>query len=135
MWSKKTGRAYDPEANRKYKSELKGYLKDAAQAGLPVYPKHVPVRLSMKVFLKRPLIHFKGRKRIPSAIKEEFRGHQVKRAATVKKDLDNYAKMVMDSANGVIYYDDSQVVELVVSKRYDTVDECLGRTLIKAESK
>ena len=35
-----------------------------------------------------------------------------------KPDVDNFAKAVMDACNGVLYVDDSQVVDLHVSKAY-----------------
>lgn len=35
---------------------------------------------------------------------------------TVKPDVDNIAKTVLDALNGVAYADDSQVVRLVVNK-------------------
>lgn len=35
-----------------------------------------------------------------------------------KPDLDNIAKVVLDSANGVLYSDDKQIVHLVVDKFY-----------------
>ena len=37
---------------------------------------------------------------------------------TKKPDCDNIAKIVLDALNGIAYHDDSQVVELVVQKRY-----------------
>lgn len=39
-----------------------------------------------------------------------------------KPDLDNIAKIILDSLNGIAYKDDSQVVELNISKKY-TEDE------------
>ena len=39
--------------------------------------------------------------------------------ATIKPDLDNVAKAVMDGLNGIAFDDDKQVVSLKVSKRYD----------------
>ena len=41
----------------------------------------------------------------------------VLRPAT-KPDVDNLAKLVLDSLNGVIWRDDAQIVELTVSKHY-----------------
>lgn len=38
--------------------------------------------------------------------------------ATKKPDVDNIAKIVMDSLNGVAYFDDCQVSELFIRKRY-----------------
>lgn len=40
------------------------------------------------------------------------------RRPTSRPDLDNFAKLVLDAANGVLWPDDSAVVELAVSKRY-----------------
>ena len=37
---------------------------------------------------------------------------------TKKPDCDNIAKIVLDALNGIAYHDDSQVVELMVQKRY-----------------
>ena len=37
---------------------------------------------------------------------------------TKKPDLDNIAKAVLDSLNGIAYKDDSQIVSMVVSKKY-----------------
>ena len=39
---------------------------------------------------------------------------------TKKPDLDNIAKIIMDGLNGIAYTDDSQVVSMVVNKRYAT---------------
>lgn len=38
-----------------------------------------------------------------------------------KPDLDNIAKCVLDSLNGIAYRDDSQVVELTIRKYYDDI--------------
>lgn len=40
----------------------------------------------------------------------------VKGAHTLKKDVDNIAKSILDGLNGVAFNDDSQVYELYVSK-------------------
>ena len=37
---------------------------------------------------------------------------------TKKPDLDNVAKIVLDSLNGIAYSDDSQIVKLTVEKHY-----------------
>jgi len=37
---------------------------------------------------------------------------------TNKPDLDNIAKIILDSLNGIAYKDDSQVVSLTVIKHY-----------------
>lgn len=35
-----------------------------------------------------------------------------------KPDLDNVAKLILDSLNGVAYHDDSQIVTILISKHY-----------------
>jgi len=40
---------------------------------------------------------------------------------TKKSDIDNYCKSIMDALNGVVYLDDSQVVHMVATKKYDIV--------------
>lgn len=40
---------------------------------------------------------------------------------TVKPDLDNLAKTILDGMNGIVYKDDSQIVDLFVRKRYADV--------------
>jgi Holliday junction resolvase RusA-like endonuclease len=38
----------------------------------------------------------------------------------VKPDLDNVMKAILDALNGVVYADDSQVINMVATKRYST---------------
>ena len=42
---------------------------------------------------------------------------------TVKPDIDNVVKAALDAMNGVVYADDKQVFEVIVSKRYTERDE------------
>jgi Holliday junction resolvase RusA-like endonuclease len=44
---------------------------------------------------------------------------------TAKNDVDNLAKSILDGATGIIWDDDSQVVGLVVTKRYDVDSKTL----------
>jgi Holliday junction resolvase RusA-like endonuclease len=39
---------------------------------------------------------------------------------TSRPDLDNYEKVVTDALNGVCYEDDSQICDVIKSKRYST---------------
>lgn len=41
--------------------------------------------------------------------------------ATKKPDLDNIAKGVLDACNGVLFFDDGQIVALTVRKLYHAV--------------
>ena len=50
-----------------------------------------------------------------------------------RPDLDNYAKLVLDAMNEIFYKDDSQIIDLVLSKRY-AIDEKIGiGVVIKSE--
>ena len=48
-----------------------------------------------------------------------------------KPDLDNIAKLVLDALNGIVYKDDSQVVELSISKFYTVRDCCIVLSIDK----
>ena len=41
---------------------------------------------------------------------------------TVKPDLDNYIKSVLDAMNGIILKDDSQIVSIEASKKYTSIE-------------
>lgn len=41
---------------------------------------------------------------------------------TKKPDIDNIAKVVLDALNKVAYYDDTQVIQLTVEKKYYNTD-------------
>lgn len=43
----------------------------------------------------------------------------------IRPDLDNALKMLMDGLQGVVFADDKQVVELMMSKRYGTADRAI----------
>lgn len=68
-----------------------------------------PIKLIIKLELQIPQSWSKKKK--AQALAGEIR-------PLARPDIDNYAKSVMDSLNGLGYADDSQVVELVVSKEY-----------------
>lgn len=42
---------------------------------------------------------------------------------TIKPDIDNIAKQILDALNGIAWKDDAQVVRLTVQKRYDDSGE------------
>lgn len=38
-----------------------------------------------------------------------------------KPDVDNVAKIILDSISGIVYKDDKQIVKLTVSKKYSDI--------------
>ena len=72
-----------------------------------------PIELAVDFYLPRP-------KSLPKKVK-----HHIKRP-----DLDNLTKAVMDALNGVVWKDDSQVVEKHAYKYYD-----IGRPRVEVKVK
>eukprot|EP00978_Attheya_sp_CCMP212_P011846 scaffold29409_cov44-Attheya_sp.AAC.2 len=73
--------------------------------------------------LRRPRNHFKSNK-----AEKGLRPSAPGRLHPVKTDVDNLAKFVLDSLNGLLYVDDRQVVSLHATKVYDTDGDCEGAT-------
>lgn len=61
-----------------------------------------PVAVSITFVLKRP------------------RTNKKRKYPSVRPDLDNYAKLVTDVGNGLLYKDDGQIIQLYVQKTYGT---------------
>lgn len=79
-------------------------VRDAARQAIGeaiAFPRGVPVRLEAVFTLPRPI-------GLPKRIT----------APTKKPDLDKLARTVKDALTGVVWQDDSQVVELLARKRY-----------------
>lgn len=62
--------------------------------------------------------------KVPSSLKigDRTKYRQGLLHCTKRPDLDNLAKSVMDSLNQLAYKDDSQIVELLISKEYGEED-------------
>lgn len=71
-----------------------------------------PIRLDIDILLQVPASW--SNRRQTKAIEGDI-------AATKKPDADNVLKALKDGMNGVVYVDDSQVVEIRVSKRYGAI--------------
>ncbi|MCM3699222.1 RusA family crossover junction endodeoxyribonuclease [Paenibacillus macerans] len=98
-------KAYDPKKSRDYKD----YVKLAAAEHAPTTPLEGPLGMVLTVYRSTPK-SFSKRK---AALAEEG-----KLTPTTKPDVDNYLKGVKDALKGVIWRDDSQVVEVYARKRY-----------------
>jgi Holliday junction resolvase RusA-like endonuclease len=51
-----------------------------------------------------------------------------------KPDIDNYAKSVLDACNGVLWFDDSQIIRLDATKLWTPTPKCDPEILIAASS-
>jgi len=96
------GGHYDPTRNSDAKEEV-GW-----NAALAMREARLPI----------PRDDYKG----PITLRCDFfmrRGKTVTRdTPTVKSDLDNYLKLIMDALNHIAYHDDAQVVTSITRKRY-----------------
>lgn len=89
---------YDPANSKDWKRTV---LAQALERK-PETPAQDPLSMSLAFLLPRP-----------KSLPKRERHH------TKKPDVDNLAKAVKDALRGVVYRDDSQIVELHVTKRYD----------------
>jgi Holliday junction resolvase RusA-like endonuclease len=83
-------------------------------------------QLAMKIIfhMKRPRNHFVSSKPGHGRLKPGA----PPRLSPTRTDVDNLAKFVLDSLNGVLYVDDKQVASLSVLKIYDNDGHCEGYT-------
>lgn len=98
-------RMYDPAKSRNYKQYVGLIARQNAPASIFTGPLSVKIRI-----YRRTLKSFSKKNK---ALAES----RILRPVT-KPDLDNEAKSVLDACNGILYKDDSQIVDLSVSKFY-----------------
>lgn len=87
--------------------------------------------LSMTIVfrLKRPLKHFSANRPGPG----RFRPSAPEALSPTRPDVDNLAKFILDSGNGLLYEDDCQILDLRVRKCLDDDGECRGSTEVRIE--
>lgn len=61
--------------------------------------------------------------KIPKRISKKIRKNILYTPCTVKPDIDNIVKLIMDSLNGLVYKDDKQVFKVTAIKVYAEEDE------------
>lgn len=98
-------KAYDPAKSRDYKD----YVKLAASEHAPKALLEGPLGMVLTVYRSTP----KSFSKIKAS-----RAEAGQITPTTKPDIDNYLKGVKDALKGVIWKDDSQVVEVFARKRY-----------------
>lgn len=98
-------RMYDPKKSR----DFKDYVKLAASEHAPDRLLEGAIKLKVKVY--KPTLKSFSKKKKVLAESGEIR-------PTTKPDVDNYVKGIKDALKSVIWKDDSQVTDLIVSKWY-----------------
>lgn len=100
------GRAYTPKKTHDYESEVAGMAKAAMGSSEPL---ETPVTVC--VYVTFPIPQSYSKKRSEACLNGSERH-------TKRPDLDNIVKAVTDACNGVVYKDDSQIVNLHAKKVY-----------------
>ena len=100
-----TGRTYTPSKTGAYEKLIALCFKQAGGKKLDG-----AIRIDIKAYYPIAKSHTKKNK-------AAMESGEIK--ATIKPDVDNVAKAVLDALNGLAFDDDKQVVRFEVSKRYD----------------
>ena len=77
------------------------------------YPDHVPLNCEIQAIITA---YFSIPKSVSNKKRELMSFGLI--SPTKKPDIDNIAKAILDSLNGIAYKDDSQIVSLLISKKY-----------------
>lgn len=93
------GHAYTPDKTRTFEQRLRAHLMGHADK-----PLEGALVLTLRFFLGPP-------------------GKKVREYPTVRPDVDNFAKGVMDAGNGLLWIDDSQIIKIDATKFYDWVNQ------------
>lgn len=96
---------YDPKESKEYKE----YVALIAKQHAPKNPIESALGIHMKIYREIPKSTTKKKRELYNAGIER---------PVVKSDIDNYTKSILDACNGIIYKDDSQVVDLQAGKYY-----------------
>ncbi|MEF2910803.1 MAG: RusA family crossover junction endodeoxyribonuclease [Phascolarctobacterium sp.] len=104
-------KAYDPEKSRNYKAYVKLLASEAMQnIGLTLTELPLGVEIIADVG-------------IPASKSKKFKEQALNglQLPIKKPDVDNVAKIILDSISGIVYKDDKQIVKLTVSKKYSDI--------------
>ena len=99
--------AYTPSKTANYETLVR--LSYQQHIGAFMFDKDKPLRAIIRAFFPIPKSASKKKR-------EQMRDLRI--LHTKKPDADNIIKAVLDALNGVAYYDDSQVAEVIISKAY-----------------
>jgi Holliday junction resolvase RusA-like endonuclease len=90
------GRAYTPKGTKDYETLISNTLHNAHKL-TPVEGR--PLIMELEFHIEKP-----------KSVKRPY--------PTVKPDIDNFTKAILDAANGILYRDDALICDLHVKKRY-----------------
>lgn len=96
-FSRRSGHVYTPQNTREYEYRLKTHFAQYKHVFIDTY--NSPLKIHVHFFLSKPI-----------SVKRDY--------PSVRPDIDNYLKAVLDAMNGIVFKDDGQIITLAASKRY-----------------
>lgn len=105
---------YKPDKCRHYKDHVFACWH---KAGRPRVDCSNGLAVSARFFVARPKSHYTSTGKLRASAPVNF---------TVRPDLDNYVKLLLDSLNGLAWGDDARIVSITASKGYvESGSECV----------
>lgn len=104
-FSRKTGRAFTPEKTRSAERETADLLEKVYQ--YDIIEKGTPIAICLTFYLPRPKSASKEKRPWPD----------------VRPDVDNFVKLALDAMQGIVFEDDSQIIECNCRKLYADAGE------------
>lgn len=101
---------FTPKKTREYEKLVRHEY--TAQCGDAFFAAHVPLRITLRVYMKPP-------KSTPKKRRRQMLDGLI--FPTKKPDCSNILKSIEDALNDVAYVDDSQIVEVMMIKFYDEI--------------
>jgi MFS family permease/Holliday junction resolvase RusA-like endonuclease len=128
------GHMYNPSL--KYQTSFQNVVEELLftkkDSGLmkPIFSEDEHLVMSIIFRMKRPKNHFVSSKPGPDRLKKTA----PPQTSTIRTDVDNLTKFVLDSMNEVLYVDDRQIMSIHVTKLLDNDGNCEGSTEVYLRS-
>jgi Holliday junction resolvase RusA-like endonuclease len=116
----KSGRVYTPSKTIQYETLVGLSYRNSARG----YKFTSPVRVTVRAYHKPP-------KKSKKVVEDMLNGRIL---PTKRPDADNIAKIVLDGLNHIAWVDDTQVVDMMVTKRYSE-DPMVAVTIEEIDAK
>ena len=121
------GFMYNPSFT--YQQSFRKVVEDIVKGDSPLFVEEHQLAMRIIFYMKRPKNHFIGSQPGPGRLKPAA----PPRLAPSRMDIDNLAKFVLDSLNGLLYVDDRQVVSIFATKIFDNDGHCEGCTEVSIQ--
>ena len=107
---------YTPQKTRDYETLVKQCYKQK-YSNIESIPAKIPIAVEIWAYFPIPKNMTKKQRKLIEN-NELF--------PTIKPDGDNISKIILDALNGLAYYDDNQVTDLIVHKKFGVIVEGVG---------